>query len=234
MFRHKHATPEHTIGIEVIDGDLRDQHRLDPRAVFAVVERLGSYVKVCATDADLRVDLTAAAAEYASTYGAKLLEPKPNDLHQVIVTDQTGCRPGAPSPRHRAVRAFRFILANGNPGRVRVMAAAEAAKLGLVARRDQTIEVCVRDRSAEAPWGVGLTNPVVRRVTISAYCPACGGPRGERRGLNQCDDGAYYWVEVWDNPCGHVDRYEAVVVEAERLTATAAVSATTATPGGTR
>lgn len=80
-----------------------------------------------------------------------------------------------------------------------------------------TISVTVRDHSRKAPWGYGLTRPVVRKVTISANCPTCGGPRGERRGLNSCDDGAFYWVEVWDNPCGHLDRYEDVIREAAAL-----------------
>ena len=76
-----------------------------------------------------------------------------------------------------------------------------------------TMQVRVRDRSAEAPWGVGLTNPVVRTVEISANCPVCGGPRGVPRNLNQVDDGAYYSVDVWTNPCGHVDHYAVVVKE---------------------
>ncbi|MGV9818389.1 hypothetical protein [Nocardia xishanensis] len=78
----------------------------------------------------------------------------------------------------------------------------------------ETMTVTVRDRSAEAPWGVGLTSPVTRQVTISANCPRCGQRRGEPRGLNQVDDGAHYWVQVWINPCGHVDMYADVVVEA--------------------
>lgn len=81
-----------------------------------------------------------------------------------------------------------------------------------------TMTVTVRDRAAEAPWGCGPTSPVTRTVTISAFCP-CGGRRGEPRGLNSCDDGAYFWVQVWDNPCGHVDFYEQVLAEARELTA---------------
>lgn len=77
--------------------------------------------------------------------------------------------------------------------------------------------VTMRDRSKEAPWGVGLTNPVTRAITISAFCPKDGQRRGEPRGANQCDDGAWYWVQVWDNPCGHVDAYEDVVKEAAAL-----------------
>lgn len=80
----------------------------------------------------------------------------------------------------------------------------------------ETMTVKVRDRASEAPWGTGLTTPVTREVTISAYCqrPGCGQRRGEPRGLNQCDDGAFYWVQAWDNPCGHVDYYRDVIREA--------------------
>ena len=77
-----------------------------------------------------------------------------------------------------------------------------------------TTTVTVRDRSSEAPWGVGLTNPITRTVTISAFCPKCGERRGEPRGSNQCDDGAFYWVQVWTNPCGHIDGYADVIKEA--------------------
>jgi hypothetical protein len=78
-----------------------------------------------------------------------------------------------------------------------------------------TMTVTVRDRSAEAAWGVGLIRPVTRTITISAHCPVCGEKRGEPQGLNQCDDGAYYWVQVWTNPCGHTDMYANVVIEAD-------------------
>jgi hypothetical protein len=77
--------------------------------------------------------------------------------------------------------------------------------------------VRVRDRSLEGPWGVGPIDPVVRRVVISAYCPRCGARRAEPRNLNQCDDGAHYSVDVWDNQCGHTDMYEDVVKEATDL-----------------
>lgn len=81
-----------------------------------------------------------------------------------------------------------------------------------------TMQVTVRDRSTEAAWGSsGLTTPHLRTVTISARCPVCDGPRGVPTGLNSCDDGAFYWVQVWDNPCGHVDQYAAVMTEAAAL-----------------
>lgn len=81
---------------------------------------------------------------------------------------------------------------------------------------EATVTVTVRDRSAESPWGSGPVNPVIRKVTISAFCPqpGCSSRRGEPRGLNQHDDGNWYWTQVWENPCGHIDMYSAVVAEA--------------------
>lgn len=79
------------------------------------------------------------------------------------------------------------------------------------------ITVRVRDREAEGPWGIGRTHPIVRPVTISAYCPSCGRRRGEPRNLNQHEDGAWYASDVWDNPCGHLDTYRAVIAEARSL-----------------
>ncbi|QOR55810.1 MAG: hypothetical protein YHS30scaffold324_42 [Catenulispora phage 69_17] len=81
------------------------------------------------------------------------------------------------------------------------------------------MKVTIRDRAAEAPWGYGYVQPVVVTVEIADDCPVpdCGAKRGEPRHLRQCDDGAWYSVQVWDNPCGHVDMYEAVVREAKTL-----------------
>lgn len=78
----------------------------------------------------------------------------------------------------------------------------------------QTMTARIRVRELEAPWGSGLTSPFVTTVEIPAVCPTCGGPRGVPRNLNQVEDGAHYSVDVWDNPCGHVDAYEAVAREA--------------------
>jgi hypothetical protein len=51
-------------------------------------------------------------------------------------------------------------------------------------------------------------------VEIAGTCPVCGGPRGEPRGHNFYEDGDTFHVNVWDNPCGHVDRYPDVIAEA--------------------
>lgn len=82
----------------------------------------------------------------------------------------------------------------------------------------ETMTVTVRDRASESPWGSGFTNPRTRKVTISAFCPACGGRRGTPQGQNSCDDGAFYWVQTWKNPCGHVDMYADVINEARGIT----------------
>lgn len=76
------------------------------------------------------------------------------------------------------------------------------------------MRVGIRVRAAEAPWGVGPTAPVVQEVEILAECPRCGKPRGKPSTVRQHDDGVTYYVDVWTNPCGHVDRYEDVAKEA--------------------
>lgn len=86
-----------------------------------------------------------------------------------------------------------------------------------MSEKPETMTVTVRDRSREAPWGYGPTNPVTRKITISAFCPIDGQRRGEPHGLNSCDDGAWYWVQVWDNPCGHADMYVDVIEEAAAM-----------------
>lgn len=70
-----------------------------------------------------------------------------------------------------------------------------------------TRTVFVMDRSE--PW-----YPKVVTVTLKWSCPKCGGSRGEPRGHNQCEDGEWFHVNVWDNPCGHTDYYKAVLAEA--------------------
>jgi hypothetical protein len=78
-----------------------------------------------------------------------------------------------------------------------------------------TMTVRIRDGITEAArWGSGRGGPVVVTVHLVATCPQCYGPRGEVRGLNSCDDGEYYHVNTWNNPCGHVDHYHDVLIEA--------------------
>ena len=81
----------------------------------------------------------------------------------------------------------------------------------------ETITVTIRDRSREGTWGSTYRGPVTRKVTISAHCPTCGERRGKPTGRNQYDDGEWYWTNVWENPCGHVDHYANVAKEADKM-----------------
>lgn len=73
------------------------------------------------------------------------------------------------------------------------------------------VRVTIRDRASEPPWGVGRHCVALATVEIPNECLTCGGPRGETQNLNQYDDGIHYSVDVWENPCGHIDAYEAVM-----------------------
>lgn len=85
----------------------------------------------------------------------------------------------------------------------------------------RTMTVIVRDHQTEKAWWGrgGPWSPVLRTVTIDAVCPQCGGPRGEVRGHNQYEDGVSFHVNVWNNPCGHIDYYGEVILEADERTA---------------
>lgn len=57
----------------------------------------------------------------------------------------------------------------------------------------------------------------VRRVTIADTCPVCDGPRGEPQPYSFYEDGEWYEIHKWVNPCGHIDYYDAVLQEARVL-----------------
>ena len=44
-------------------------------------------------------------------------------------------------------------------------------------------------------------------IEIADACPVCGGKRGEPYPYRFCEDGEWYVVDRWDNPCGHIDAY---------------------------
>jgi hypothetical protein len=50
-------------------------------------------------------------------------------------------------------------------------------------------------------------------VTITQTCPVCGGPRGEPYPYRFYECGEWRTAHKWDNPCGHVDKYAAVLRE---------------------
>lgn len=69
--------------------------------------------------------------------------------------------------------------------------------------------------------GTGREYTGVRIVTVevAAECPRCGGPRGDGIPYRFPEDGDYYVVDRWQNPCGHTDSYAAVLAEYRRRTA---------------
>lgn len=86
--------------------------------------------------------------------------------------------------------------------------------LALPAPRPDTMRVTVRDH---AEWGTSSPYISTPTVTISSRCPVCGGPRGEPKLNRYVEDGEWYNVDNWTNPCGHVDGYKAVLKEARAL-----------------
>ena len=50
-------------------------------------------------------------------------------------------------------------------------------------------------------------------ITIRDCCPVCGGKRGKPVLRRYCEDGEWYSVHNWTNPCGHVDKYRDVIQE---------------------
>lgn len=72
----------------------------------------------------------------------------------------------------------------------------------------------MRVRVVDRGTGPSYQGVKIRHYTIAATCPQCGGPRGETYGHNFCEDGEWLNCDRWDNPCGHVDYYHAVIAEA--------------------
>ena len=78
------------------------------------------------------------------------------------------------------------------------------------------MKVTVVDRAeASRNWGrSSFIRLPIKTVEMADTCPVCGGPRGEPRGFNFYESGETYWVNVWDNRCGHRDSYRDVLKEA--------------------
>jgi hypothetical protein len=53
-----------------------------------------------------------------------------------------------------------------------------------------------------------------KSITLKWNCPTCGGPRGEVTQVRSYDGSRILFCDGWSNPCGHVDKYSAVLVEA--------------------
>ena len=46
------------------------------------------------------------------------------------------------------------------------------------------------------------------KVEISDNCPVCGKKRGEPFPYRFHEDGEWFVVDRWNNPCGHIDTYK--------------------------
>jgi hypothetical protein len=56
-----------------------------------------------------------------------------------------------------------------------------------------------------------------KQIEIADACPICGEKRGTPYNYHFCEDGEWYDVNKWDNPCGHLDTYRAVWKEHRQL-----------------
>lgn len=95
-------------------------------------------------------------------------------------------------------------------GRDLLRALAEALDVPLTLPEEPTMTVRLVDRGTQ----VGYEYPRIITVTISAECPTCRGPRGVPYPHRFAEDGGWLTCDRWVNPCGHVDYYGAVLVEA--------------------
>lgn len=77
------------------------------------------------------------------------------------------------------------------------------------------MRVQVVDRSG---WGKpGGRYPDIKTIEISDRCPVCGGPRGTPEPHTWYEDGETHCCSKWNNPCGHVDNYPAILEEAKEM-----------------
>ena len=76
----------------------------------------------------------------------------------------------------------------------------------------ETRTVRIVDRST---WGTPGPYPRILAVTVPWVCPQCGGPRGEPRDYRFFENDDSHVCDRWENICGHIDRYDAVLAEAQ-------------------
>lgn len=69
--------------------------------------------------------------------------------------------------------------------------------------KDPTVRsVIVTDRDSVG-WLRGT-----KQVTVEWTCPTCSKEMGKPKLNNFCEDGEWYAVHVWSNPCGHSAKYK--------------------------
>ena len=81
----------------------------------------------------------------------------------------------------------------------------------------RTVKVrCTRGDGEGCPSWCGYY-PHVVQVTVLWICPVCHEARGEPTSSPFFSDGMHFDAETWKNGCGHIDKYNDVLKEAERL-----------------
>jgi len=56
-----------------------------------------------------------------------------------------------------------------------------------------------------------------KTIIIGDNCPKCNELRGKPKPYNFCEDGEWFTVDKWDNPCGHIDTYMNCLMEAKHI-----------------
>lgn len=51
-------------------------------------------------------------------------------------------------------------------------------------------------------------------IKLEWVCPTCGQERGEINNVRSYDGSLSMVVDGWENPCGHIDKYTALIKEA--------------------
>lgn len=57
--------------------------------------------------------------------------------------------------------------------------------------------------------GLQVSTP---KVKVLWECPTCGEPMGQLWGHTFYEDGQSYFCHRWENPCGHVAKYDELKV----------------------
>ena len=69
-------------------------------------------------------------------------------------------------------------------------------------------------RTVRIPGSIDHAGQHLITVTLRWVCPTCGGPRGDIIPAISYDGSRRLGCDGWSNPCGHVDFYANVRVEA--------------------
>lgn len=73
------------------------------------------------------------------------------------------------------------------------------------------------ERIVEIPVLIGSNFYTTKHVILNWQCPVCGGTRGDVYRTQAYDGSLRVNCDGWQNPCGHIDMYEAVLKEAQAL-----------------